>query len=147
MVPSTHGPHGQGPSRRPPAGAGWQEERVASLEDALGVMEELLRALAGAGYDGPARGRVRQVMEEAVRGALGPGGPRVVRLPMRVSYRVAHEYAVAEVEGRGEATPPPPVQGPHRQTWPGSAAQRFYTWLRCDRADGRVQACRCWYVP
>jgi hypothetical protein len=45
-------------------------------------------------------------------------------------YRVVGGDVVAEVETSAEAP-----------------LSRTYTWLRCDRGDGRVQVCRCWSVP
>jgi hypothetical protein len=147
MVSHNRGPQQQVPATDPDAGTAWLEERIASLDDAVGMVEDLLRELDAAGYSGEARRRVRRVLEDAVIATLERGGSPTPGQRLRVGYCVASEYALAEVEGRMEVVASTGLQGPHRPVWSEIPVPRFYTWLRCDRFSGRVQACRCWPVP
>jgi hypothetical protein len=145
MILDTLSPYRRHAAQRPAAVG--RLEQVISLDDAVRVAEAVLRAMAAAGYDGEARRRFRRALEDALLASLDLAGRLALHRPVDVSYRVGEEYALAEVEARAELAGTPALQAPHAPAALGAPWPRSYAWLRCDRADNRVQVCCCWSVP
>jgi hypothetical protein len=109
--------------------------------------------MAGLGYDERAQERVRRALAPALAVALWYSQRQEPAVPVSVGHHLSEERLLAEVEGRESASDHLPVQGPHDPQLLQTGARsdplpaRAYTWLRCDRHDGRLQVCRCWSVP
>jgi hypothetical protein len=122
---------------------GGQLEPFGSEAEGRRALDRLLTAMARLGYSPRARARVRAALQPALATALrcgpvaAPGGRGTFR------YRAGEDFAVAEVEGWVPASAGRPLQGPHRTLGPAVPdgepfRVRSYTWVRCDRGDGRV---------
>jgi hypothetical protein len=147
MTVDTLSPSGRHTAQRPDVDAARRYEQLTSLDDTGRVADAVLRGMAAADYDGEARRRFRRALEDALLASLGLAGRLAPRRPVAVSYRVGDEYALAEVEARAELAGTPALQAPHAPAVLGAPWPRSYAWLRCDRADNRVQVCCYWSVP
>lgn len=139
------------PRRATPGGAR-QEEGFGSVAGGRRALAAFLATLAGLGYPPGVRDRVRQALGPAVLAALrcSWGEGRASSCTFR--HLVREEYVLAEIEGTSHGPGGPPGQGPHgaHLLQPVGAAPfwaRSYTWVRCDRRDGRVSVCTFHSAP
>ncbi len=104
------------PNRLPAAPANgldcWQEERLSSTDELLGVVQQVASAMADGGYEETDIFGVRLALEEALANAIKHGHHYDPAKRVAIRYRVGDDAVVARITDEGRGFDPARVPDP-----------------------------------
>jgi serine/threonine-protein kinase RsbW len=131
------------------SGEGWREDRIRSTQEAAGVLEAVIAAMAAAGYSKKELFEFRLALEEAIVNAIKHGHHFDPGKLVRVRYRVEPERALAEIEDEGPGFDPDEVPDPtapenlERPCGRGLFLIRAYmSWILFNERGNKVMFCK-----
>jgi serine/threonine-protein kinase RsbW len=136
------------------AGAVWRSRVFATPAEMDPVIEEVVAALAKAGFGDRERFAVRLALEEAIMNAIRHGHHYDRKKSVHLRYHVTPECVLAEIEDEGPGFDPGAVPDPRepenieREGGRGLLLMRSYmTWVRYNERGTCVTMCKCHHAP
>jgi len=139
----------QGKDVAQPCADDWRQLKIQTTAEAGRAIDELIAAMAGAGYGQQDQFGMRLAFEEALVNAYRHGNRGDPSRWVQVRYHVNGERVLAEVEDEGEGFDPGNVADPlapgnlSRPSGRGLLLMRHYlTWMRHNQRGNNVLLCK-----